>query len=166
MHKEELIEQYFRGQISDDAFLQLKTLLEQDEAFKKEFYSQLEIQQTIAQEKRNPIKNRLRKLDEKSIIRTNWYRYAAAAAILIIIGLLFYSSPTNYEKLYTANFEPYSNVIAPTVRDTGGEEDEIATAFNYYDNHQYADAATAFEKLYRVNSEDYALFYYSISLLA
>ena len=167
MHKEKLIEQYFRGQISDEAFLQLKTLLEQDDTFKKEFYSQLEIQQTIAQEKHTLLKDRLKKLDEKSVRKINWYRYAAAAAILVIIGLLFYHSQPNYNELYAANFEAYPNIIAPTVRDNGGsEEDEIATAFSYYDNLQYADAAPAFEKLYRANGEDYAFFYYSISLMA
>src|SRR5690606_4324937 len=72
-----------------------------------------------------------------------------------------------YEKLYAANFEAYPNIIAPTVRDNGeGIEDEIATAFSYYDNRQYADAATAFEKLYQTHGEEYAFFYYSISLMA
>jgi len=167
MHKEELIEQYFSGHISEEAFLQLKTLLEEDDAFKKEFYSQLEIQKAIAQEKQAPLKERLKKLDQKPIRKINWYRYAAAAAILIAIGFIFYRSQPNFEKLYAANFEAYPNVIAPTVRDNGGsEEDEIATAFSYYDNRRYADAASAFEKLYKAKSKDYAFFYYSISLMA
>lgn len=168
MRNEELIEQYFSGNISEEGFLQLKTLLEEDEVFKREFYSQLEIQQTIAQEKQTPLKERLKKLDQNSVRKTNWYRYAAAAAVVLVaIGLLFYFAQPNYEKLYAANFEPYPNVIAPTVRDNGkDEENEVATAFSYYDNRRYADASAAFEKLYQTNGEDYALFYRSVSLMA
>lgn len=167
MHKDELIEQYFTGQISEEAFLQLKTLLEEDDAFKKEFHSQLEIQQTIAQKRHAPLKERLKKLDQKPVRKSNWYLYAAAAAILVVLGLVFYHSEPNYEKLYAANFKAYPNVVAPTVRDNGGfQEDEIATAFSYYDSRRYADAVTAFEKLYQANNEDYAFFYYSMSLMA
>src|SRR3546814_12404776 len=100
MHKEELVEQYFSGQISQEAFLQLKALLQEDVAFKEEFYSQLEVQETIAQEKQALLKARLKKLDQKPVEKINWYRYAAAAAALIIIGLLFYRPKPNYEKLY------------------------------------------------------------------
>src|SRR3546814_14539074 len=84
MHKEELVEQYFSGQISQEAFLQLKALLQEDVAFKEEFYSQLEVQETIAQEKQALLKARLKKLDQKPVEKINWYRYAAAAAALII----------------------------------------------------------------------------------
>lgn len=167
MDKEELIAQYFNGQISEEGFSRIQALLEEDDAFKKEFYSQLEIQQAIAQEKHAPIKERLRKLDQKPIRKFKWYPYAAAAAILVIIGLLFYRTEPPYEKLYATHFEPYPNVIAPTLRDQERfEGDMVAAAFSYYDNRQYADAASTFEKIYQANGEDYAFFYQSMSLMA
>lgn len=167
MDKEELIAQYFNGQISEEGFSRIQALLEEDDAFKKEFYSQLEIQQAIAQLKHAPLKERLKKLDQKPIRKIKWYPYAAAAAILIIIGLLFYRSEPPYEKLYATNFEPYPNVIAPTLRDQERfEADMVATAFSYYDSRRYADAARAFEKIYQANGEDYAFFYQSMSLMA
>lgn len=167
MHKEELIEQYFSGQISEDGFMQIKALLETDAAFKKEFHSQLEIQQAIGDERRALLKDRLEKLDYKSVRKANWYAYAAAAAILIIIGLFFYRSQPNYAKIYAENFEIYPNVVAPTVRDHGGSEPNLrATAFSYYDNRRFEDAALAFDELYQATGEDYAVFYGSMSLMA
>src|SRR3546814_17700946 len=57
--------------------------------------------------------------------------------------------------------------MTPTVGDKRVNEwKEIATAFSYYDNRRYADAARAFEKIYQTRGEDYALFYRSISLMA
>lgn len=168
MNREELVEQYFSGEISQEGFLRLKTLLEEDDLFKKEFYLQLEIQKTMAAEKHAPLKERLKKLDERPAIKTEWYRYVAiAAGILFILGLFLYTSPPDYDRLYETNFQAYPNVVAPTVRDNGNAgENEIAKAFNHYDNQHYARAAAAFEKLHRAHGEDYALFYRSMSLMA
>lgn len=167
MHKEELIEQYFRGQISDDGFMQIKALLETDAAFKKEFYSQLEIQQAIGHDRRVILKDRLAKLETKSAWKSNWYVYAAAAAILIIMGWFFYPSQPDYAKLYVANFDIYPNVVAPTVRDQQSSERNLMfTAFSFYDNQRFEDARAAFEELYQTTGEDYAVFYGSISSMA
>jgi len=167
MNKEELIAHYFNGQISKEDFLQLKTLLEEDSEFKKDFYAQLEVKQTIAQEKNAPLKERFNQLDQKTAPKTKWYLYAAAITILIAIGSFFYNTQPDYQDLYAKNFEAYPNVIAPTVR--GNEtpkEDKIALAFNYYDNKNYNKAAELFKSLYKETNEDYAFFYQSVSLMA
>lgn len=167
MNKEELIAQYFSGQITEEAFLQLKTLLEKDSALKKDFYAQLEVQQTIAREKNIPLKERLKQLDQKSAPKTKWYLYAAAITVFIAIGSLFYNSQPDYQDLYAENFEVYPNVIAPTVR--GNEtpkENKMTLAFHYYDNKDYAKAAELFKTLYTETDADYAFFYHSISLMA
>ncbi|SRX55409.1 tol-pal system YbgF family protein [Aequorivita sp. CIP111184] len=166
MNKEELIAQYFSGQISQESFLALKTLLEKDRAFKKDFYAQLEVQQIIAQEKNIPLKERLDQLDQKSAPKTKWYLYAAAATILIAIGSLFYNSQPDYQELYAKNFEAYPNVIAPIVRgNEAPNENKMSLAFRYYDNKGYAKAADIFKLLYNETDEDYAFFYYSVSLM-
>ncbi|RFN58916.1 tetratricopeptide repeat protein [Marixanthomonas ophiurae] len=167
MNKEELIAHYFNGQISKDDFLQLKTLLEEDSEFKKEFYAQLEVQQTISGEKSAPLKERLKKLDQESAPKTKWYFYAAAIVILIAIGSFFYNTQPDYQDLYAKNFEAYPNVIAPTVR--GNEtpkKDKMELTFHYYDNKEYAKAAELFKTLYKETNEDYAFFYQSVSLMA
>lgn len=167
MNKEELIEQYFSGQISKEDFLQLEILLEEDGEFKKDFYAQLEIQQTITQEKNALLKERFNQLDQKSTSKSKWYLYAAAITVLIAIASFFYNSQPDYQDLYAENFEVYPNVIAPTVR--GNEvpkKDKMQLAFNYYDNKNYAKAAELFKTLYKETGEDYAFFYRSVSLMA
>lgn len=164
MNREEIIEQYFSGELTQEGFAELEHLLEQNEGFKKEFYFQLEIQKTLTEEKRASLKERLAKLDRRSSPRILWYRYAAVAAgILILLGLFYYRTSDPYKKLYEANFEAYPNVVAPTVRNSGNPDDTLmAKAFNLYDNRQYGPAATAFEKL---QGED-ARFYQAMSLMA
>lgn len=168
MNKEELIAQYFSGQLSKEDFLQLKALLEKDPAFKKEFYEQLEVQQAMAQEKNAPLKERLRQLDKKKAIpKTKWYLYAATLAVLIAVGSLFFNSQPDYQDLYAQNFEAYPNVIAPTVRgNETANEDKITLAFQYYDNKDYVTAAKRFKTLYDDTDEDYAFFYHAVSLMA
>lgn len=167
MNKEELIEHYFSGQISKETFLKLKTLLEKDSAFKNDFYTQLEVQQTIAQEKNIALKERLNNLDQKSAPKTKWYLLAAAITILIAIGSFFYNSQPNYQDLYAKNFEVYPNVITPVVRgDEIPKENNMSLAFGYYENEDYAKAADIFKKLYDETDEDYAFFYHAISLMA
>ncbi len=167
MNKEELLAQYFSGQISKESFLELKTLLENDSAFKKDFYAQLEVQQIIAHEKHIPLKKRLNQLDQKSAPKTKWYLYAAAITIFIAIGSFFYSPKPNYQDLYAKNFEAYPNVIVPVVRGTETpEENKKALAFRYYDNKDYAKAAELFKTLHEETDADYAFFYRSVSLMA
>lgn len=78
--------------------------------------------------------------------------------------VLVFNQPTDFEKLYAKNFEPYPNIVAPTVRNT--TESEIQQAFNNYDTHNYKKAAIGFKTLYDKNKSDYANFYYAISLMA
>lgn len=169
MNKEALIEQYFSGQLSNEGFLELKDLLEQDAEFKKEFHAQLEIQQTVAQEKNAFLKDRFAALDQKSAPKTKWYLYAATVAVLIGVGIgyLFYTAQPNYQELYAQNFEVYPNVIAPTVRgESQADKTELVTAFHAYDSKDYAKAATLFEELYVKSGQDYAYFYRNVSLMA
>src|SRR5690554_4823253 len=87
MNKEELIEGYFSGQLTNEEFSDLKTLLEEDAEFRNEFHHQLEIQQTISQDKSAFLKDRFTALDRKTEAKTKWYQYAATVAILIGVGL-------------------------------------------------------------------------------
>ncbi|WP_417359402.1 tetratricopeptide repeat protein [Galbibacter sp.] len=169
MNKQDLIEQYFTGQLSNEEFLELKTLLEVDPEFKKEFHAQLEIQQTIAQEKSAFLKDRFAGLDKKSAPRTKWYLYAATVAVLIGVGIgyLFYNAQPDFQELYAQNFEAYPNVIAPTVRgDSEADMPMMEAAFHAYDSKNYTEAASLFGELYKETDQDYAYFYQNISLMA
>lgn len=169
MNKEELIEGYFSGQLSNEEFLDLKTLLEEDAEFRNEFHQQLEIQQTIAQEKSAILKDRFQALDKKTAPRPKWYQLAATVAILIGIGLgyIFFSGQTDYQDIYADNFEAYPNVVSPTVRgDSNTDNQDMQSAFRLYDSQQYAKAAHLFGELYKDTQKDYAYFYEAVSLMA
>ncbi len=164
MNKGRLTEKYFSNRLTDAEFRELEALLETDAAFRKEFYRELELQQTIANEKHLPLKNRLQQLDKKSAGKNHWYLYAAAVAALIAIGSLFYNVQPDYQELYAVHFEPYPNIISPTVRNAS--EDPMEKAFSYYNNRKFKEAIEAFEALHNNHQASYANFYYAMSLMA
>lgn len=166
MNKETLIERYFSHRLSDEGFQELKQLLETDIDFRQEFYSQLEVRQVIAHENHRPLKERLQNLDRKQKKKKPWVLYAAAVSILIAIGLLFYDTQTDYQKLYATHFEPYPNVISLTTRSDSIREENTEIAFELYRNRQFKEAAAEFQEVYSSNPKEYVHFYYGVSLLA
>lgn len=167
MNKEELIEKYFSNRFSDSEFSQIQELLENDSEFKAKFYSQLEVQQTIASEKHAPLKERLKKLDQNPKKSKSRYLYAAAVLVVLFgIGVLFYDPPTDYNQLYVQNFEPYPNVITLTNRSEATTDNFSKAAFEHYDTGNFAAAAADFETLFKNHPQDFYLFYQGMSLLA
>lgn len=166
MNKYELIEKYFSNGLSAEEFQQLEQFLENDSQLRDEFYNELEIKRSIAQEKHTSLKNRFQELDNKVKKKTNWLPYAAAIALLIGIGTFIYNLQPNYQDLYAENFEVYPNVISPTTRSEVSNTDNLAKAFSYYEAGNYSDAANAFNEAYKNNPADYLLFYKGVSLLA
>lgn len=170
MNKAILIENYFTNTLSPSEKEELERLLNTDADFQKEFQFQETLREAIKNKERQKLKQHLKSLETapKTIPLRRWYTMAAALIVLFGLGwALLYSSGPNYEQLYAAQFEPYPNVIVPAVRsDTQVVSKEVATAFRYYDSHNYTQAATAFQDLYKANQEDYAMFYYAVSLMA
>lgn len=173
MDKEALILGYFENTLTPKQQSALHELLAADEGFKDEFAFQLELREAIKESERSDLKTRFNKLDSqhqhKSLNR-RWY--AIAAAIIVSLGLgwalFFFKANPDPQQLYATHFEPYPNVISPTVRDNSEPtaDMEVVKAFRLYDNKQYTEAAAAFAKLYQSTGEDYARFYHSVSLMA
>lgn len=166
MNKQELIEKYFSNGLSSEEFEQLEQFLENDSQLRDEFYNELEIKRSIAEEKHRSLKSRFQQLDKKTKKKTTWLPYAAAIALLIGIGTFIYSLQPNYQNLYAENFEAYPNIIVPTVRGANTSENKTEKAFNYYDTKNYKEAIKAFEELYKKDNTGYANFYYAMSLMA
>jgi tetratricopeptide (TPR) repeat protein len=166
MNKEGLTEKYFSNRLSEAEFVQLQELLETDADFRESFYSELEVQQALAREKHWSIKQRFDKLDQKPLKKNNWYLYAAAIAVLIAVGTLFYTPTPNYQEVYASHFEVYPNVVNLTNRSDANEEVMSKEAFELYEAGEYREAAVAFEDVYRQQPEDYIHFYYGLSLMA
>ncbi|HLV70314.1 MAG TPA: hypothetical protein VKY34_06365 [Xanthomarina sp.] len=162
----ELSEKYFSNTLTEAEFQELEQALETDAAFRQEFYIELEIRQTIAQEKQHDLKERLKKLDSKPVPKTRWYLYAATITIFIAIGFFFFNAQPNYEEVYATHFEAYPNMVNLTNRSNNSQNEIAKEAFQLYDSGQFSKAAAAFEEVYKKHPLDYIHFYYGVSLMA
>lgn len=168
MNKSDLIDKYIQNKASAEELETIKQLIAEDIDFKEELTFQLELRQAVKREESKKLKQRLQGLEQKkksgrffSII------WKVAAVFIGGLGLLwFFNMSPDYEKIYTQNFEPYPNIVVPTVRDVNTSGSDIEKAFRYYDNHDYAKAAAAFKKIFDADKTGYTNFYYAISLMA
>ena len=93
---------------------------------------------------------------------SNWMKYAAAASIICLIGIFYWTNhqtpePENSLALFEANFK-----TAKVDIERDNVDKEINPAFIYYSNKEFEKAIAAFQE---IDSED-AKFYLSNSFLA
>lgn len=168
MNKSDLIDKYIQDKASAEELETIKQLIAEDIDFKEELTFQLELRQSVKREERQKLKQHLQRL-EKEEKNTRFFPIIWKVAAMFVVGvslLWFFNTSPNYEKIYAANFEPYPNIVAPTVRDVNTSMSDIEKAFKHYDNRKYTKAAAAFKKLYAEDRTSYANFYYAISLMA
>lgn len=169
MNKSDLIDKYIQNRASVEEVEIVKRLMLEDLNFKEELVFQLELSKAIQREESQALKLRLQRFEKRQIKQKSSYRTLSSIAAIFVIGLgllWFLNMNPNYKKMYVANFEPYPNIVVPTVRDFNNQENKIQEAFRYYEHHDYAKAALFFSELYSVDKIDYANFYYGISLMA
>lgn len=171
MNKSDLIDAYIQNKASAAELDQIHRLMEEDSDFKAELTFQLELRQAVVKSERHQLKQRLQHIEQQSATnkRTRIVSWAWRVAALLIVGLAvswFFNRPTDLEQLYAQHFEPYPNIVAPTVRDVNPNTGDIEKAFQLYDNSQYGAAAEAFKMLHNNDETGYANFYYALSLLA
>ena len=162
MEKENLINAYFEGRLTDEQNLEFQELLRSDAVFLQDFTFQKNLKKAIATEERAALKKQLESFDKKPSARTfpmKWIAVAASFVLLVALGsLLFYNHKPDYENLYTENFREFPNLSHPVVR-SGTAENETDKAFSAYDKKDYKNAVVWFSKI--GNNE--ALFYKGIS---
>ena len=174
MNREELVERYFAGQLSEDEARQLNEALQKDATFAEEFELEKDLQVALVDFGKDQLKSELLNLEAEKEGRQRksydyrWWRYAAAAILIMglsIFGALFIGDKFTPEELYAENFEPYRNIIAPVVR---GENAEglLERSFALYERGDYDQAEQAFTTLYEATGDRYLLFYRGNALLA
>lgn len=163
----DLIDKYIQKTATPEELLEIQRLLKEDPVFKKEFYFHLELKEAIRIEENQKLKKQLQQLETAKNSKKLYLNIYKIAAILIIgLGILwFFNASPNYDKIYAENFEPFPNIVAPTVRNHNHSENKITKAFSLYDNQNYTAAAIAFKELYQQDKISYANFYYAISLM-
>lgn len=93
----------------------------------------------------------------------NWMRYAAAAAVLLLLGLFWVLRPqpaASPEALFAEHFSPYEDIL----QQRGGAQQALELAMQAYNAQQYAAAAPQLEAL--ADSLPAAALYAGISRLA
>jgi|SRR5690554_6936784 len=171
MRAEYLIEMYFSNGLSPEDQRELEDLLNKDEKLRSEFDFQLEVRAAIRKKEHKSLKKRLRRVESKASDKSSFKWLAAAAAIIILLGLTWYfgvSSKQNaYNGLYLAHFKTYPNVVAPIERSQINESPTLMQeAFYQYEHGEYEAAYGSFQKLYDREKSEYAAFYGGVSLMA
>ncbi len=163
---EELINKYFEKSLTERDLVEFNQRLETDVEFKAEFDFQKSVQSAIHSKERAEIKNLVASF-EKPKLQKVWWKYAAAAVVVIIgawvVFQQFLSKP-NPSELYLSYYQTYPNIVAPNVR--GENQENLTTkAFLAYDSGDFQTAAQLFGELKTQTSEDYVVFYEGISYL-
>lgn len=173
MDREELINGYFEGSLSEGQLTEFEGLLKTDAEFKSAFEFEKELQLGLKKYDRKEIKelfSSLNKTEEKSEGKVISMRpWLVAASIALIVGLgswlfIFNSPDLNTAQLYAANFTAYDNVIHPIER--GNQIDDLKTkAFTAYENGEYLEALELFEELHTKQKDSYIDFYSAMVLM-
>lgn len=170
MNKSDLIDKYVQNKASAEELEEIRRLLVDDAAFKRELSFQMGLREAIKRTEGSEIKQYLKGLDQKSTGTRRFPLLWRVAAVLVLVGGLaagwFFNIGPNYERLYAENFEPYPNVVAPLVRSGSLQDSQLKEAFRYYDTEDYTRAAAAFKAAYDNDQIGSANFYYAISVMA
>ncbi|NNE77059.1 MAG: hypothetical protein HKN31_08300 [Pricia sp.] len=173
MDKEELIDGYFEGSLSQNQLDELEHFRKTDPDFASQFEFQSELQRSLKKQERKEIKEMFAEIEGKrvkngtKVIRLRPWMAAASVALLIGIGswLLFFDrGGLNADELYNANFAPYENVVHPIER--GEQIEDLETrAFNAYEEGDYLMALELFKELQLKKNDPYIDFYKGIVLM-
>lgn len=102
----------------------------------------------------------------KPLFQNTWLKVAASVAIVAVAAwLLLPSRQSTTEQLFAQNFEPYPNVIMPTVR--GGQATDsslMAQGYRAYDQQDFKKSIELFESLEK--KDEGVLLYLGNSYLA
>lgn len=164
MNKDDLATGFFEDSLTADQWREFEQLLQNDSEFAAEIAFQKAVKQQLTAEKRAALKSELRAIEnnKKKVILLNW-KWISAAALLIFGVFSWVLTQKNKPKqsLYAAYYQPFPNVVEPTVRGENTSS-EKSVALGFYDAENYAAALPLFEKLYQENPEDYSYFYQGI----
>ena len=173
MDKEELINGYFEGSLSESQLEEVQNLLKTDADFKADFEFQKELQQSLKKEERREIKQLFSDLNtvetetETKVVRMRTWLAAASIALLVGLGsylFFFNTAEVNTDKLYAENFAPYDNVVHPIER--GNELEDLQTrAFVAYEEKAFMKALRLFKELQTKQNDGYIKFYEAIVLM-
>ena len=167
MKSESLIVKFFENTLSPEEFREFNTLLDTDEAFKKEVEFQKELKEVITLNDRETIKQGLQQL-ESGAQKKKFRIWPIAASVLVLLGIssfwLFNNQSVNPEELFDVQFEPYRNVVQPIER--GSDTTDLKNlAFRAYEERDFDTALKGFNTLLAIQNDLKIQFYKANVLL-
>ena len=151
-----LIDSYLEGTLSMEDKIAFEERLRKENDLQLLLSDLRILKAGIKQTTREEIRSELQSLENKltgspsfSFLRSTWTKVAASLAFIMVTAWLLWPSSTKTpEQLFAENFEPYPNIIMPTVR--GGQTADstvMAQAYKAYDMQEYTKAIELFESL-------------------
>lgn len=147
----ELLEQYLAGTLETGELARLEARLAREPGLVKELHEMQSLIDGIGNAGRSDALTSLRELEralpalESPAVpfwRSTWVRVAASVLVLVVCAYLFWPRPADPQQVFALYFEPYPNVIMPTVRGDG-DTTLLAKAYDAYDRGKF-DAAIDF----------------------
>ncbi|MBT8183904.1 MAG: hypothetical protein KJN76_03620 [Eudoraea sp.] len=172
MNREKLIEKYVQGQLSESEEREFGNLLKNDLDFKKEVEFHVNLKKVAEAEDDDHFRGIMKDFEsdistekiQSRNLPTKWLVAASIAVLLVLSYLFIFNQTPGPQELFNRNFEPYENVVAPTIR-SSAEDSPKKEAFEAYQIADYEKAAQMFPELYEETGEAYYLFYTANALL-
>ncbi|MEE9362779.1 MAG: hypothetical protein V3U92_09290 [Cellulophaga sp.] len=174
MEKEELIQDYFLGNLSSSNLELFHKYLEEDEKFKAQFEYEKSVQKVIVTKEKKVLKSKLEEFDKEFKISNRkksfvWKPLSIAATVAVLFTLSWFVYTTYFsldtEKLYAANYEKYPNTIYSITRGGAIDNSLERKAFQAYEFNHDVKAVELFEKLKKNKDPEYLDFYLAQSYL-
>lgn len=167
MNDIDLIEHYLDGSLSDTERLAFEERVRSEEELRSQVEEMKLIREGIVRASRKELLKSLKALEatlpavEAPVIplwRNTWLQVAASLVLVLVAVYLLWPRTQEPAQLFVEHFEPYPNIIMPTVRGMVENDSTVkAQAFRAYDQHDYVVAIQLFEK---VSVQDEAVLLY------
>jgi len=177
MEKEELIQKYTQGVLSEAEQQEFDALLQNDPEFAKAVAKFVNVQTAITSHEKDVLKSQLQKLEatqgniESSQKSPKFYKRLGIAVVLLLffglIGNYIIQQANTNETLYATYFEPYPNALLPVKRDSD-TKNVLTDALYAYEIQEYDVAIEKFDVVLAgldSNPNTDILFYKAMSLL-
>jgi hypothetical protein len=160
-HKDEIIEAYLLGKLSEKEAQAFENQLSQDAELREELAFKKSLQIAVTLQERKRLKAILQeKSRQQPSVEVHSWRYAAAIIgfLLVVSAGLFIYTNKSEDQLFLAYYEPFPNIEAPTVRGTL-DFNGLTEAFLAYDNEEYELAQLLFSDHFKENQDFVSAFY-------
>lgn len=148
-----LLDGYLENSLSEAERLAVEERLRTEADLQAKLQELRTLRDGLVQYGRKQTLEKLRELEatqpeiEKSVWQNRWLQMAAAVSVLAVASFLLW--PAKNTSIYSASyFEPYPNVVMPSVRGVASQDSTIKhQAYRAYDLGDYKKAVALFEAL-------------------